>query len=243
MKRIDLNCDLGEGAGHDAELMPLVTSANIACGAHAGDLESMIETVELALKHRVHIGAHPGFFDLHDFGRKERAINGPEAGRLVLMQVEQLYEVAGDKMTHVKLHGALYNQVSRDAYLAEAVATDLGRLWPQLTVYALAGSAFARAARSRGLRVAEEVFADRTYRRDGTLTPRSEPNALITDENVAVAQVMRLVQRGSVFATDGTEFPLIADTVCLHGDSPQAVAFATRLRQELKAAGVAVRGF
>lgn len=243
MKRIDLNCDLGEGAGHDAELMPMVTSANIACGAHAGDLESMIETVELAAKHRVHIGAHPGYFDLHDFGRKEREINGPEAGRIVLMQVEQLYEVAGEKMTHVKLHGALYNQVSRDLYLAESVATDLGRLWPQLTVYALAGSTFARAARSRGLRVAEEVFADRTYQRDGTLTPRSQPNALITDENAAVAQVMQLVQRGTVFATDGTEIPLIADTVCLHGDAPQAVAFAKRLRQELKAAGVAVRGF
>lgn len=243
MKRIDLNCDLGEGAGHDAELMPLVTSANIACGAHAGDLESMIETVELAMKHRAHIGAHPGYFDLHDFGRKEREINGPEAGRIVLMQVEQLYEVAGEKMTHVKLHGALYNQVSRDPYLAEAVATDLGRLWPQLTVYALAGSTFARAARSRGLRVAEEVFADRTYQRDGTLTPRSQPNALITDENAAVAQVMQIVQRGTAFAIDGTEIPLIADTVCLHGDSPHAVAFATRLRQELKAAGVAVRGF
>ncbi len=243
MKRLDLNCDMGEGAGHDAELMPLVTSANIACGAHAGDLETMIETVELAAKQRVHIGAHPGFFDLHDFGRKEREINGPEAGRLVLMQVEQLYEVAGDKLTHVKLHGALYNQVSRDAYLAEAVATDLGRLWPQLTVYALAGSVFARAARSRGLRVAEEVFADRTYQRDGSLTPRAQPNALITDENVAVAQVLQLIQRGTVFATDGTEIPLIADTVCLHGDAPQAVAFAKRLRQELKAAGVAVRGF
>src|SRR5687767_8218067 len=134
MKRIDLNCDLGEGAGHDAELMPLITSANIACGAHAGDLETMIEAVELARKHRVHVGAHPGYFDLHNFGRTERTINGAEAGRLVLMQVEQLFEVAGERLKHVKLHGALYNQVARDPYLADAVASDLSRLWPNLVV-------------------------------------------------------------------------------------------------------------
>ena len=120
-KRIDLNCDLGEGGGHDAELMPLITSANIACGAHAGDLETMIEAVELAAKHRVMIGAHPGYFDLANFGRVERSITPQEAGRLVLMQIEQLFEVAGSKLRHVKLHGALYSQVSRDAHLAEGV--------------------------------------------------------------------------------------------------------------------------
>lgn len=243
MKRIDLNCDLGEGAGFDAALMPLITSANIACGAHAGDLETMIETVELALKHRVNIGAHPGYFDLHNFGRTERAITAPEAGRLVLMQLEQLFEVAGEKMKHVKLHGAFYNQVAREPYLAEAVASDLGRLWPNIVVYALAGSHFARAARSRGLRVAEEVFADRTYRTDGSLTPRGEPNALITDEDKAVAQVLQIVERGTVRATDGTDVRLEADTICLHGDAPDAVTFATRLRRELAAAGVAVKPF
>ncbi|MES2693567.1 MAG: 5-oxoprolinase subunit PxpA [Verrucomicrobiota bacterium] len=242
-KRIDLNCDLGEGMGHDAELMPLITSANIACGAHAGDLESMIETVELAIKRHVNVGAHPGYFDLHNFGRTERAVNGPEAGRLVLMQLEQLFEVAGDQLKHVKLHGALYNQVSRDPYLAETVATDLGRLWPDLMVYALAGSAFAQAARSRGLRVAEEFFADRTYQANGTLTPRTQPNALITDEDVAVAQVLQMMEKGTVRTADGREIALKADTICLHGDAPQAVAFAARLRRELKAAGVVVKAF
>ena len=243
MKRIDLNCDLGEGAGHDAGLMPLITSANIACGAHAGDLDTMIETVELALRHRVNIGAHPGYFDLENFGRVERAISGPEASRLVLMQVEQLYEVAGEKLRHVKLHGAFYNQVCRDPYLADSVAADLGRLWPGLAVYALAGSQLARAARSRGLVVAEEVFADRSYQRDGTLTPRGEPGAVIGEEAAAVEQVRRMVESGAVRATDGSAVPIAADTVCLHGDHPRAVEFARRLREELAAAGTTVKAF
>src|SRR5688572_20426308 len=233
MKRIDLNCDLGEGAGNDAELMPLITSANVACGAHAGNLDTMIETVELAAKHRVMVGAHPGYFDLENMGRVERAIAPAEASRLVLMQIEQLFEIAGSKLRHVKLHGALYNQVSRDPLLAEAVVSDLARLWPDLILFALAGSQLARNASSRGLRVAEEVFADRTYQPDGTLTPRSQPNALITDEDAAVGQVLQMVTKGSVRAVDGTDVPITAETICVHGDSPRAAAFATRLRKEL----------
>src|SRR3954471_23102682 len=150
-RSIDLNCDLGEGAGHDAELMPLISSANIACGAHAGNLEMMIETVELAARRKVSVGAHPGYFDLENFGRVERPVSAEEASRLVLMQVEQFFEIAGDKMRHVKLHGALYNQVSREPLLAEAIVSDLARLWPELILFALAGSALARIARSRGL--------------------------------------------------------------------------------------------
>lgn len=243
MKRIDLNCDLGEGAGHDAGLMPLISSANIACGAHAGNLDTMIEAVELAVKHRVMIGAHPGYFDLENFGRVERPISPAEAGRLVLMQIEQLFAIAGSKLRHVKLHGALYNQVSRDAQLADGVVAELARLWPDLILYALAGSQLARTASSRGLRVAAEVFADRTYQADGTLTPRSQPNALIVDEEAAVAQVMQMVTKGTVRAVDGTDVPITAETICLHGDSPRAVAFASRLRQELAAAGLAVKPF
>ena len=187
MKQIDLNCDLGEGAGQDAVLMPLITSANIACGAHAGNLETMIETVELALASGVGIGAHPGYFDRENFGRQERAITPEEAARIVLTQVDQLSEVAGSRLRHVKLHGALYNQVSADPALAAAVAGELARRWPDLILFALSGSELAAAGRARGLRVAEEVFADRTYQRDGRLTPRSEPVALITDEAVAVS--------------------------------------------------------
>lgn len=243
MTRIDLNCDLGEGAAHDAELMPLVTSANIACGAHAGNLETMIETVELAVQHRTMIGAHPGYFDLESFGRLERAVTPQEAGRLVLMQIEQLFEVAGARLRHVKLHGALYAQVSRDPYLAESVVSDLARLWPDLILFALSGSQLARAASARGLRVAEEAFADRTYQRDGSLTPRSQPNALIANADAAVAQVLAMVQRGVVRATDGAEVPISAETICIHGDGQNAVALAQRLRQELTAAGVAIKPF
>ena len=243
MKRIDLNCDLGEGAGRDAELMPLITSANIACGAHAGNLDTMIETVELAVRHRVAIGAHPGYFDLENFGRRERAITPQEAGRLVLMQIEQLFEIAGSKLRHVKLHGALYNQVSRDPWLAEGVVSDLARLWPDLILFALSGSQLARAASARGLRVAEEVFADRTYQADGQLTPRDQPNALITDEAVAVAQTKSMVEHGMVRTSSGKEIAITAETICLHGDSPHAVAFARRLRAELQAAGIAVKPF
>jgi UPF0271 protein len=240
---LDFNCDLGEGAGHDGELIPLITSANIACGAHAGNLETMIETFELAAKRKVSVGAHPGYFDLENFGRVERAVSGEEASRLVLMQIEQFYEVAGTAMRHVKLHGALYNQVARDATLADAVVADLSRLWPDLILFALAGSALARVARSRGLRVAEEVFADRTYQPDGTLTPRAQPDALIKDEEVAAAQALRMVREGVVRATDGTDVPIKAETLCLHGDGPQAVAFAKRLREEFKKAGVRVKAY
>lgn len=243
MNRIDLNSDLGEGAGHDAELMPLITSANIACGAHAGNLEMMIEAVESAAKHRVMVGAHPGYFDLENFGRIERVVSPAEAARLVLLQVEQLFQIAGSRLRHVKLHGALYTQVSRDPLLADAVAAELARLWPDLILYALAGSPFARTASSRGLRVAEEVFADRTYQHDGTLTPRSQPNAMITDEDAMVEQVLTMLQHGIVRAVDGTEVPITAETVCLHGETPQAVAFAERLRRELAVAGIAVKAF
>lgn len=243
MKTIDLNCDLGEGAGADLELLPLITSANIACGAHAGDLETMIETVECARKHGVMIGAHPGYFDLQNFGRTERPISAAEAGRLVLMQVEQLYEVAGDRLRHVKLHGALYNQVSRDPHLAETVASDLARLWPALIVYAQAGSQLARNAKARGLTVAEEAFADRTYLPDGTLTPRSQKGALIHDADAAVAQVLQMMQQGTVRAIDGTEIKISADTLCVHGDAEHATVFARRLRRELAAEGIEVRAF
>lgn len=243
MKQIDLNCDVGEGGGRDVELMPLITSANIACGAHAGTLETMIETVECAARNRVMVGAHPGYFDLQHFGRVERDIAPAEAARLVSMQIEQLFEVAGSRLRHVKLHGALYNQVSRDPRLADAVASDLVRLWPDLILYALAGSQFARLASARGLRVAEEGFADRTYQPDGSLTPRSAPEALIRDEDAMVAQVLSMVQRGVVRAIGGAEVPVTAETVCLHGDTPHAAAFAERLRKELAMAGVAVKAF
>lgn len=242
-RRIDLNCDLGEGAGHDAELMPLITSANIACGAHAGDEATILETCRLADAHGVCVGAHPGFADRANFGRIEQAISPADAAELVMSQVAGFSKIAGDRLRHVKLHGALYNQVSRDLRHAAAVTDKLYRFWPELTLFAPAGSELLRAARARQLRVVSEVFADRTYQRDGSLTPRSRPDALIHDEDVAVTQVLRMIREGVVRATDGTEVPIVADTVCLHGDGPDPVAFARRLRAELGAAGVEVKGF
>lgn len=246
MMRIDLNCDLGEGCGNDAELMPLITSANIACGAHAGDELTMRATVALALHHGVAIGAHPGFADREHFGRHELAITPAQSAELIVRQVQALQKVArsmGAVVSHVKLHGALYNIASRDRDMALATA---GAVWASdrnLLLFALAGSELEKVSRSMGLRVAEEVFADRTYQRDGALTPRSQPDALIHDEDVAVAQVLRMVREGTVRATDGTEVTVAIDTVCLHGDGPHAVAFARRLNLELRQAGVDIRAF
>ncbi len=244
MRAIDLNCDLGEGAGADGELLPLVSSANIACGAHAGDDATMRATVAGALRHGVAVGAHPGFEDREHFGRRERPVAPDEVARLVASQVRRLRAIAaplGAELRHVKLHGALYNQASRDRGLAEAVVAAVAAEVPRLRLYALAGSALEAAARERGLPVAAEAFADRTYQRDGSLTPRSRADALVADEDAAVAQVLRLVREGRVRATDGADVAVRADTVCLHGDGTHAVAFARRLRAALAAAGIAVR--
>ncbi len=239
MRRIDLNCDLGEGAGHDAELMPLITSANIACGAHAGDYATMHATRALAERYDVAVGAHPGFADRANFGRVELPVTPAEAHALVEAQIRALQALG--PVRHVKAHGALYNLAGRDAALAEAIAAAVRACGAELILFALAGSALVRAGQAQGLRVASEVFADRTYRRDGSLTPRSQPGALIEDEDQAVRQVLRMVREGVVRASDGSDVPIIADTVCLHGDGAHAVAFARRLRTELESAGVEVR--
>lgn len=224
--RIDLNCDLGEGAGHDAELMPLITSANIACGSHAGDAATMRATVALARRHGVAIGAHPGYEDREYFGRREMVLARGDVQALVERQVRLLREMTA--VVHVKPHGALYNLAARDAAVAREVAAAVRAVDAGLVLVALRGCELVRAGRACGLRVAEEVFADRTYRADGSLSPRSEPGAVITDEVEAVAQALRLVRGG-------------ADTICLHGDGVHAVAFAQRLNAELRNAGIAIR--
>ena len=240
MKRsIDLNCDLGEGAPHDAELMALITSANIACGAHAGDLATMKATMALARKHGVAAGAHPGFADRDNFGRTERCLPAGEVSELVRSQIEALRKFGA--VRHVKPHGALYNLAARDRGVAAAVVDGILAVDARLRLYALAGSELVRVARGKGLVVAEEVFADRTYQRDGSLTPRSRSDALMGDTGAAVAQVLRMVKEGVVRATDGTEVAIAAETVCLHGDGEHAVEFAEKLRAELLAAGIEVR--
>lgn len=239
MRYIDLNCDLGEGAGHDAELMALITSANIACGIHAGDGGTMRHAVELARRHGVAIGAHPSLNDREHFGRRELPVGPDEVHLLVLTQTRLLQIIARQcdtRVAHVKPHGALYNMAARDPALAEAVAAAVHEADPRLILFGLAGSELIKAGQARGLRVAREVFADRTYQPDGSLTARSQPGALIEDANVAVAQVRQLVLGGMVTAMDGTMVSLAADTVCLHGDGPHAVFFANRMKTELKKA-------
>jgi UPF0271 protein len=245
MRCIDLNCDLGEGAGHDAELMPFITSANIACGGHAGDTATMRATVALARQHGVAVGAHPGFDDREHFGRRELALEATEVAALVGTQIQTLQEIAfdlGAAVRHIKLHGALYNLASRDQALAEAVVRTVRMTSNEPMLFVLAGSELERAARAAGdVHVVAEVFADRTYQADGSLTPRSRPGALIQDEDAAVAQVLHMVREGRVRATDGTEVPITAETVCVHGDGPHAVAFARRLAHELRQLGIELR--
>jgi UPF0271 protein len=236
--KIDLNCDLGEGFPHDEELMPLITSANIACGGHAGDEATMRRTVALAQCHGVAIGAHPGFADRENFGRRELAITPEAVGVTLIEQVGRLREIARQMKTevgHVKLHGALYNMVSRDRELALAVCDALQRLRPVPVLFALAGSELEKVSGERGLRTLSEAFADRTYRPDGSLTPRSDPHAVISDENEAISQVVTMLTTKTVQTVDGIHVPIRADTICVHGDGPRAVAFARRLRSELTA--------
>ena len=236
MPTVDLNADVGEGAGQDEAIFPLITSANIACGGHAGDAETMATAVDRAMRWRVAIGAHPGFEDPADFGRTERAISPAEAQDLIVRQVRALQTVAaarGARVTHVKPHGALYNLAARDPVLAGAIASGVAAVDPALVLYGLAGSVMLTAARVVGLRTASEVFADRRYQANGSLVPRSRPDALITAEDEAVAQVLRMVLAGEVVAVTGEVVPVKADTICLHGDSPHAVTFAQRLRATL----------
>ena len=245
MRCIDLNCDLGEGAGHDAELMLFITSANIACGGHAGDTATMRASVALARQHGVAVGAHPAFNDREHFGRRELPLEATEVAVLVGTQIQALQEIAfdlGTAVRHVKLHGALYNMASRDRTLAESIVRILRMTAKEPMLFVLAGSELERVARTYDdVHVVAEAFADRTYQADGTLTPRSRPDALIQDEDTAVAQVLRMVREGRVRATDGTEVPVRADTICVHGDGPHAVAFARRLARELRQCGIELR--
>jgi UPF0271 protein len=244
MARVDLNCDLGEGAGHDTALMPLITSTNIACGIHAGDVHTMRESIALAQRHQVALGAHPSLNDRASFGRRELPVTPDEVHLLVMTQVrlfQRIAEQAGAQVVHVKPHGALYNMASRDRELAKAVVRAVLEAGIDLVLFGLAGGKLIEEGHAGGLRVAREVFADRTYQGDGSLTPRAQPNALIHDAGAAVAQVLRMIREGVVRATDGTDVPIQADTVCLHGDGPDPVAFAQRLNWELRAAGIEIK--
>ncbi|EJL42921.1 UPF0271 protein YcsF [Brevibacillus agri] len=249
MKVVDLNCDMGEsfGAyrlGNDQAILQHVSSANIACGFHAGDPSTMRKTVKLAIESRVAIGAHPGLADLVGFGRRNMDISAQDAYELVVYQIGALQafvQAEGGVMQHVKPHGALYNMAATRPALAEAIAEAVYRVNPELVLFGLAGSELTRAGEKIGLCTAHEVFADRTYQADGTLTPRTQPDALIADEAESLAQVVRMVTEGKVQSLQGVDVPIRADTICIHGDGAHALAFAESIRQALQAAGVFIR--
>lgn len=245
---VDLNCDMGEsfGAwrmGNDSELLTYVSSANIACGFHAGDPATMKKTMRLALEKGVAIGAHPGLPDLVGFGRREMAVSAEEVYDMVVYQVGALMGFAkaeGATLHHVKPHGALYNMAAANATLAEAIAEAVAKLDEQLILYGLAGSELVKAGEKYGLRTASEVFADRTYQADGTLTPRRQSDALITNPEQAIRQVLRMVIESKVQSQQGTEVSIMADTICIHGDGPHALPFARLIRERLVSEGILI---
>jgi 5-oxoprolinase (ATP-hydrolysing) subunit A len=241
---VDLNSDLGEGAGFDDELLSLVTSANIACGFHAGDADTIRQTIELAHSRGVAIGAHPSLFDRENFGRKELSVTADQVFDAVVYQLGVFQAIAqsvGAEPNHIKPHGALYNMAVRDRTLAEAVVRAVADVDRTLLLFAPAGSALASAGAAGGLTVVAEVFADRNYLGDGSLVPRTRPDALLSDPEAAAVRVVRMLREGKVQAVDGPDLPIEAKTVCVHGDTPGAVTFARALRRHLESQGVQIR--
>ena len=246
---IDLNCDAGEAfgpwpMGDDETLIPLMTSVNIACGAHAGDPLVMRRTVELAVRHGVAIGAHPGYPDLQGFGRRALALNPSEVEAWVLVQIGALLGIAkaaGASLQHVKPHGALYNAAADDPALAAAIARAVQALDPRLIVIARAASVQVKVSQEYGLRVGEEAFIDRSYDAKGRLLSRDQPGALITDPRIAAARAIELTRDRGIHAADGTWLELRAQTLCIHSDTPGATKLARKLRETLTQTGVQFR--
>ncbi len=241
--RIDFNCDLGEGCD-DALVLPFISSANVACGLHAGDSETMRRTVALCIEHGVAIGAHPSFDDREHFGRREMACTPADVHALVSQQIRALASIAakqGVRLTHVKPHGALYNMAARERGLAEAIAAAVREADPSLALVGLSGSALPAAGVASGLHVLHEVFAERRYEADGTLTPRSRIDAVIHDLDESLAQVRSIVRDGTATTRDGRRIALRADTLCLHGDRSDAAGFARAVRELLDTEGVRVK--
>lgn len=246
---VDLNCDMGESYGRwalgdDAAVLPHISSANIACGGHAGDAVVMRRTLKLAQQHGVACGAHPGFVDLASFGRREIPISASEAADLVLLQIGALGAIGKSErisLAHVKAHGALYNMAARDAALGEAIAHAVAAYDRSLIFFGLAGSSMLEAGRRAGLSVASEGFADRSYEPDGSLTPRSVAGSVIHDLDAVVARACRMARESRVTARNGSEITLKVDTICVHGDTPGAAGLARALREGLQRAGIEVR--
>ena len=241
---VDLNADLGEGAGHDEELLTLVTSANIACGFHAGDADTMHECISAARDHGVAVGAHPSLFDRENFGRKEFPVTPDEVFEGVSYQLGVFQAIASDlsvRPNHVKPHGALYNMATRDEKIAKEIARAIFAVDSSLILFAPGNSALAEAGQGVKLHVACEVFADRNYLSDGSLVPRNRPDALLHGPEEAAARVLRMLRERKVRSLDGVDVDVRAETVCVHGDTPGAVKFARTLRSLLEKEEVTIR--
>lgn len=234
---IDINCDMGEGMLNDASLMSLISSANIACGYHAGNEDTIKRTIELALEHNVAIGAHPSYLDRENFGRLSQSISLVELAELISDQLnifEKITNQMGCKIHHVKLHGALYNDCAKDALSSKIVAQTIQAIDPSIMLYGLSRSHSIKEAKAIGLRSVEEVFADRTYQANGQLTPRYLDHALITDPNESAQQVLSMVLDQEIKTHDGTMIAVNAETICIHGDHPDAVEIAKHLFNTLQ---------
>lgn len=248
MYRVDLNSDLGESFGRytlgsDDQIIPLITSANVACGFHASDPVVMKKTIEMAREAGIHVGAHPGYPDLMGFGRRNMTISPAEAKAYTLYQIGALdafCKAAGLEMQHVKPHGAFYNMAAKDYKLAHGICEAIAEYNPKLILMALSGSEMIRAAEDCGLRAASEVFADRAYEEDGTLVNRSKEGAMITDEDEAIARVVRMIKEQKVTAITGKDIPLKADSICVHGDGAKALAFVAKIRETLTKEGIEI---
>jgi 5-oxoprolinase (ATP-hydrolysing) subunit A len=244
MKIIDLNCDMGEGAGNDEAIMPNISSANIACGFHAGNASSMNATVDLAIRFGVAIGAHPSFYDIEGFGRREVLLRGKEIYEIVVYQVSALagfVKIKGQRLHHVKPHGALYNMAAKDPEYAEAIVAAVKDLDPDLILYGLSGSELIRAGKKAGLQTYSEAFADRTYQKDGSLTSRTQPGAIITDFGKSVEQVKTMIGEQSVQTLSGDMISIEAETICIHGDHEGAEVFAKEMNRSLRAEGYLIK--
>ena len=248
MYRVDLNCDLGESFGNyklgmDDAVLPFMTSANVACGFHASDPVVMMKTVDLAVKNNAAIGAHPGFPDLQGFGRRNMVMTPVEIKAMVMYQIGALNAFCaakGVKLQHVKPHGALYNMAGKDRKMAEAIVEAIKAVDPSLILLAPATSLMYVCAKEQRLPCACEVFADRAYEEDGSLVARSKEGSMITDEDVAVARVIRMIKEGKVTAITGKDIDIKAESVCIHGDGPKAVAFAEKITSALKNEGIEI---
>lgn len=248
MYRVDLNSDLGESFGNyklgmDADIIPLVSSANVACGYHASDPLVMNKTIAMAREAGIHVGAHPGFPDLMGFGRRNMVVSPDEAKAYTLYQLGALdafCKVHGVKMQHVKPHGAMYNMAGKDYTLSKAICEAIYEYDKELIVMALSGGELVHAAEDMGLKVAREVFADRAYEEDGSLVNRRKEGAMITDENVAIERVVRMIKEQKVTAITGKDIPIKADSICVHGDGVKALAFVKKIRETLTAEGIEI---